>query len=81
MTDAIIKSEHNRALETKVYAFNGTMLLIIWQELHKFSLISGKVAAQSWENLCHPHQGTNTAGFSDLSLIYSILREKTAFMQ
>lgn len=59
------------------------MLLIIWQKLHKkFSLISEKVAAQSWENLCHPHQkGTNTAGCSDLSLIYSILSEKNAFVQ
>lgn len=44
MTDTIIKSEQNRALETKVYALNGMTLLIIWQKLHKkFSLISGEV--------------------------------------
>lgn len=66
MTDAI-KSDHNRALETKC---------------KKFSLIFGKVAAQSWENLCHLHRiGTKTAGFNDLSLKNRIPREKTTFMQ
>lgn len=37
MTDTIIKSKHNRALETIVYALNTMALLIIRQKLHKKS--------------------------------------------